>query len=227
LNAELLAIERGIVALEGLKKYRENIGFPQAHQSVLFTDSKSAIESISNISNAHKTPFTHRKFWRVQNIRDRMIQNKIVLEYVSSTMNCAEVLNKPLRRILHRRHNHNNNTIQRSRCHAGRAQKGGAGLPGWSSNVTSHAGREEKGGAEFRGQSSSVAKKGGAALPGRSSSVASHAGREDKGGAALPGRSSSLAAKRGAANGRAPSGVSHFFRCTSCRLALMSSRPNN
>jgi hypothetical protein len=106
MDAEILAIERGIVALEWLAQYREEIGYPQTQRSVLFTDSASAI---AFINNTQKTPNRQTRHIRrrVRKIRANVVQNHVVLEHVPGALNCADVLTKPLGRVLHWKHSNN------------------------------------------------------------------------------------------------------------------------
>jgi hypothetical protein len=106
MEAEMLAIERGVVALEWLAHYREEIGYPQRDPSIIFTDSLSSIKFIENTGAAPNRQTRHLRR-RVAKIRENITRNMVVLKFVPGAMNCADVLTKPLGRVLHWKHCNN------------------------------------------------------------------------------------------------------------------------
>jgi hypothetical protein len=106
MEAELLAIERGVLALEWLMNFREEAGYPQTDQGILFTDSLSAIKFLENTGSAPNRQTRHLRR-RVAKIRENIEHNMVVLRFVPGALNCADVLTKPLARVLHFRHCNN------------------------------------------------------------------------------------------------------------------------
>jgi hypothetical protein len=106
MEAELLAIERSVVALEWLMHFREEAGFPQTDPGIIFTDSLSAIKYIENTGTAPNRQTRHLKR-RVAKIKWAVSRNMVVFKFVPGSMNCADVLTKPLGRVLHFKHCNN------------------------------------------------------------------------------------------------------------------------
>jgi hypothetical protein len=104
--AEMIAIARGIVALEWLTTFRAEIGYPAREPGIVFTDSKSAIQFIENTGSTPNRETRHLRR-RVAKIREDMTRNMVVLHFVPGVLNCADVLTKPLGRVLHARHSNN------------------------------------------------------------------------------------------------------------------------
>jgi hypothetical protein len=103
MEAEMLAIERGVTALEWFSHYRKEAGYPQLGPSIIFTDSLSSIKFIENTGAAPNRQTRHLRR-RVAKIRDNITRNMVVLKFVAGSMNCADVLTKPLGRVLHWKH---------------------------------------------------------------------------------------------------------------------------
>jgi hypothetical protein len=104
--AELLAIERAVVALEWLLHFREEAGFPQTSPGIIFTDSLSSIKFIENTGAAPNRQTRHLRR-QVAKIRENISKNMVELKFVPGSMNCADVLTKPLGRVLHYKHCNN------------------------------------------------------------------------------------------------------------------------
>jgi hypothetical protein len=100
LEAEILAIWRGIVCLWWLLQYRGEIGFPQTEPGIILTNSLSAIEFIAN-ARATSTSSLGYMAGRVQ---DHIIKNNLVLKYTTQSMDCAGASTKPLGQALHLYH---------------------------------------------------------------------------------------------------------------------------
>ena len=59
MEAEILAIERGVVALEWLNNFRGEMGYPSRSPSIIFTDSLSAIKFIENTASTPNRQTRH------------------------------------------------------------------------------------------------------------------------------------------------------------------------
>lgn len=112
MDAELLALERGTVACEWVTQFRQELGFPQESPSTIFTDSQTAIRFLEG-TGANPNRQTRHLRRRVHFIREAISKNKIQLKFVPSEFNCADVLTKPLGKVLH--HRHINNLMGRPR----------------------------------------------------------------------------------------------------------------
>ena len=106
MEADLLAIMRGLVALEWLHHFREECGYPETQPALLFTDSLSSIKFIENTGTAPNRQTRHLRR-RVVKIRENIARNMVVLKFVPGALNCADVLTKPLGRVLHFKHCNN------------------------------------------------------------------------------------------------------------------------
>jgi len=106
MEAELLAIGRGVVAAEWVADLLEEMGYPQVEPPTVFTDSQPAIRFLERTGPNPNRQTRHLRL-KVNYIREAIQRNKIVLRYVPTGLNCADILTKALGKELHRRHSRN------------------------------------------------------------------------------------------------------------------------
>jgi hypothetical protein len=106
MDGEMLAIGRAVVACISVQNLRSEIGFPQSGPSVVFTDSFIAIRFLKD-NGPPPNPQTRHLRRRVAYIRQAIAFGRIVLEFVPSDLNCADVLTKALPKAAHQRHGGN------------------------------------------------------------------------------------------------------------------------
>jgi hypothetical protein len=102
MEAELLAIGRGAVAADWVADIREEMGFPQEGPAIIFNDNQPAIRFLERDGPTPNRQTRHLRL-KVQYIREAIQKNKIVLRYVPTGPNCADMLTKALVRELHQR----------------------------------------------------------------------------------------------------------------------------
>lgn len=103
MEAELLAIYRGVIALQWVADLRDEIGFTQKGPGIIFTDSlvgKRFLVSDGRVPNQQ----TRHLRLRYEVIRQAVSHNRVEIRFVPGNLNCADVLTKPLSRELHQRH---------------------------------------------------------------------------------------------------------------------------
>ena len=103
LDAELMAIVRGVKDVLYVTTQRAEIGFPAEGPATIFTDSQVAIRFLEDSGPTPNRQTRHIRM-RVRFIKDAIARNIIKLEFVPSKYNCADALTKALSFPLHRRH---------------------------------------------------------------------------------------------------------------------------
>ena len=103
---EVVSIERGVVFCEYTANLRQEMGYPQDGPGIIFTDSQPAIRFLTGTGALPNRQTRHHRR-QVEYIKDRIARNIVVLKYVPSALNCADVLTKALPRVLFMRHVNN------------------------------------------------------------------------------------------------------------------------
>ena len=93
---ELCAIGRAIKLEEWVAHFREESGYAQTQPAIIFTDSGS----VPNRQTRHLRR-------RVLCIKQALARNIAVLKFVPGNLNCADLLTKPLGRVLFESHSKN------------------------------------------------------------------------------------------------------------------------
>jgi hypothetical protein len=103
MDAEILAIERGVRTCLWIEDYREELGYPQFEPSIIFTDSATAIRFLQDEGKIPNRQTRHIRR-KAESVKQHLRSKRCVLKYVPSAKNCADLLTKGLGRILHERH---------------------------------------------------------------------------------------------------------------------------
>ena len=103
MHSEMICVERGIKTLDYATDTREESGFPPLGPSILFTDNTPGMKFLSGTGTAGNRQTRHLRR-RVAWIKEALLQRRIVLRHVPSSLNCADLLTKGLGRVLHERH---------------------------------------------------------------------------------------------------------------------------
>ena len=105
MHAELIVVERGIKSLDHVNNIREESGFPPPHESLLFTDNDPGISFVSNLGKcSRQTRHLRRRFRFIQ---EAVSHRRVIIRHVPSKLNVADILTKPLGRVLFERHSKN------------------------------------------------------------------------------------------------------------------------
>ena len=106
MHAEMLAIGRAIVACEAVCNLRYELGFPQPGPSIIFTDSQPAIRFITGTGSNPGRMTRHLRL-RLEYVMQAIRFGRVRLLWVSSANNCADILTKPLGKVLFEKHSKN------------------------------------------------------------------------------------------------------------------------
>ena len=106
MHGEILAIGHGVLTSDHVTNLREEAGFPQQGPAIIFTDNDPAIRFLSDSGSVPSRQTRHLRR-RVEFIKEAIRTRRVVLRYVPTHLNCADLLTKPLDRVLHERHSKN------------------------------------------------------------------------------------------------------------------------
>jgi hypothetical protein len=93
--SEMIVVERGIKTIDYVNNICEESGFPPVGSSILFTDNDPEMRFLSGTGTAGTRQTRHLRR-RVAWIKEALLQRRFILRHVPSSLNCADLLTKPL-----------------------------------------------------------------------------------------------------------------------------------
>ena len=106
MEVELCAIGRAIKLAEWVAHFREESDYAQTQPATILTDSAVAIKFLTDSGSVPNRQTRHLRR-RVLCIKQALARNIAVLKFVPGNLNCADLLTKPLGRVLFERHSKN------------------------------------------------------------------------------------------------------------------------
>jgi hypothetical protein len=103
MEAELYAICRGVLACIWVEDYRAEMGYPQPGPSIIFTDSLISIRFLEETGRTPNRQTRHLRN-RVAYIKHFITLGRIIMKFVPTALNCADLLTKGLPPAVHHRH---------------------------------------------------------------------------------------------------------------------------
>jgi hypothetical protein len=99
-EAEYMSLARSAKQIKWMYSGMDEVGFPQPRPAVLYNDNNGAVSLTKNTK--HNSRVKHIDI-RHHFIRDCVENGEIIVHYVPSSENLADVFTKPLGRIIHHR----------------------------------------------------------------------------------------------------------------------------
>ena len=103
MHAEIIAITRAIKAARFVTDLRDEMGITQRSPTIIFTDNQPAIHFFTG-DQAVTSDMSRHLRRRYDYVRQEIVSGAIILKWVPSKLNCADILTKVLTRELFERH---------------------------------------------------------------------------------------------------------------------------